>query len=154
MTIVTIIIALAYIACEAFYNYYSILDLANSKHSGKWHFWNALAYCVFAFVLVDRQYQVFGTAIIPIDIDILPIALASYCKLLWLRWFAFDLMLNLLRGLTPFYIGTTARIDKAIRKLNHIFAPWMPVEWFVLFVKVLVLVLLILGAKLLPINTV
>ncbi len=153
MTITTLIIALAYIACDAFYNHYGILDLANSKHSGKWHFWNALAYCVFAFVLVDRKYQVFGTAIIPIDTDILPIALATYCKLLWLRWFAFDLMLNLLRGLTPFYIGTRG-LDKLIRKLNQWFAHWMPLEWFVLFVKMLVLALLILCSKLLHANVV
>ncbi|MSQ79976.1 MAG: hypothetical protein EXR21_09985 [Flavobacteriaceae bacterium] len=139
MTTLQILHALAYIVCEVFYNYYAILDMGSSKNAKKWHSWQAAAFCVFVLALVGLPWPLTETAN----------CFFAYFLLAWLRWLLFDAGLNLLRGYGPFYIGTTSSIDILLRKLHTKLAPWMPLGWFVCFVKILVLALLIACGKLL-----
>lgn len=82
-------------------------DRERKKYSRNWHALDALEKTlVGGFVII----LIFGICLLSIKL----IAL-----FLILRWCFFDMMLNVFRGLSPFYVGKTSFLDKLF-KINYI----------------------------------
>lgn len=129
-----------YTIVDAFYNFGVIKwgeGLTNGeagrdavkRYSQVWHFYGAVK-----FLWVILSIYFFKTSI--------PFfwVVAWAC---WIRWFFFDLILNLLRKKPAFYVGYTAMIDRIYRKTPY-------PEFFMALTKILIAVLLVVLWKYQP----
>lgn len=92
------------------------------RYSFIWHFVGALK---FIWVIISIYH--FKT-----NMPFLWIVVWSF----WIRWFFFDLILNILRDRPPFYVGYSSTIDKFYRKTSR-------PELYMVLTKVLIFVLLV-----------
>jgi hypothetical protein len=92
------ILILAYIIISAFWNAAVIKDMKSTVHSTAFHSLQAINFLIVIYIA-------FGFT---------PLAL-FYISV---RWFAHDLIINILRGNNWLYVGYTSSMDKAIRKVT------------------------------------